>query len=151
MKPTIYLGGDHAGFDLKEQIEAALLEEGRTVRDLGNTSFDEGDDYPVFAKAVADAVASDKTARGVLFCGNAEGVCIVANKVDGVRGGIGFSVEAVRSARNDDDINVLCLPGRMMAFAEARKIVRVFLDTSFEGAKRHRRRLGQITDIEKDN
>lgn len=151
MEPMIYLGGDHAGFDLKEQIEAALLEEGHTVRDLGNTAFDEGDDYPVFAKAVANTVAGDKTARGVLFCGNAEGVCIVANKVDGVRAGVGFSAEAVRTARNDDDINVLCLPGRMMALTQAREVVRVFLETPFEGAKRHRRRLDQIADIEKDN
>lgn len=151
MKSVIFVGGDHAGFDLKEQIEAALLEEGYDVRDLGNTAFDANDDYPEFAKAVADAVASDEAARGILLCGNAEGVCIVANKVDGVRGGIGFSAEAVRTARNDDDINVLCLPGRLMAFEEAREIARVFLETPFEGAPRHKRRLDQIVDMEKDN
>ncbi|MEK7529969.1 MAG: RpiB/LacA/LacB family sugar-phosphate isomerase [Patescibacteria group bacterium] len=151
MKPTIVLGGDHAGFDLKEQIEAALLEDGYTVHDLGNTEFDAGDDYPKFAKAVANAVAGDQSSRGILFCGNAEGVCIVANKVDDVRAGIGFSTEAVRTARNDDDINVLCLPGRMMAFDTAREIVRVFLETPFEGAQRQQRRLGQIADIEENN
>ena len=71
--------------------------------------------------------------------------------VDDVRAGIGFSTEAVRTARNDDDINVLCLPGRMMAFDTAREIVRVFLETPFEGAQRQQRRLGQIADIEENN
>src|SRR3989338_7444899 len=108
---TIYLGGDHAGFELKKAVSAALLEDGHTVRDLGNTAYDEGDDYPPFAKAVADAVTKNKTFRGIVFCGNAEGVCIVANKVDGVRAGIGFSAEAARRAPNNTDTIVFVFRG----------------------------------------
>ncbi|HBU28161.1 TPA: ribose-5-phosphate isomerase [Candidatus Uhrbacteria bacterium] len=150
---TIYLGGDHAGFDLKEQLEAWLLELEYPVKDLGNTEFDPKDDYPDFGHAVAEAVAHDVESCGILLCGNAEGVCIVANKTDGIRAGIGFSVEAVRSARTEDNINILCLPARLtdMKINEAKIIVGAFLSTAFEGADRRVRRLNKIEDIEKDN
>ncbi len=147
----VYLGGDHAGFDLKEQIESYLITKGLTVHDLGNTEYDEKDDYPDFGKPVADAIAADSNARGILFCGNAEGICIVANKIDGARAAIGYSLEATTQARNDDDINIVCLPGRLMKFDEAAPIVDAFLETPFEGAKRQKRRINKINKIEEDN
>lgn len=146
---TIYLGGDHAGFDLKEQIEAKLLEAGHDVEDLGNTKYDEKDDYPDYAHPVAKAVAN-KGAVGILFCGNAEGVCIVANKSKGVRAAIGYSVEAAVTTREDDDANVLCLPGRTMSFDEASEIVDAFLNTPFSEEDRHKRRLEKLEEIEDD-
>ncbi len=147
----LYLGSDHAGFDLKEQLEAWLLDTEHEMKDLGNLEYDEKDDYPDYGHAVAKAVAAEEDSRGILLCGNAEGVCIVANKTDGIRAGLGFSVEATRSARNDDDINIVCLPGQMMTLDEAKKVVTAFLDTPFEGAERQVRRIKKIEEIEKDN
>lgn len=147
----LYFGSDHNGFDLKSELYAWLLESEHELEDLGNLEYDKGDDYPNFGHAVATAVAAEEESRGILLCGNAEGVCIVANKTDGIRAGIGFSVEATRSARNDDDINVLCLPAKMMDIEEAKKVVTSFLDTPFEGAERQVRRLKKIEEIEKDN
>lgn len=147
----VYFGSDHAGFDLKSELYAWLLESEHELEDLGNLEYDKDDDYPDFGHAVATAVAADEGSRGILLCGNAEGVCIVANKTDGIRAGLGFSVEAIRSARNDDDINVVCLPGRMMELDEAKKVVEAFLSTPFEGAERQVRRLEKIEEIEEDN
>jgi ribose 5-phosphate isomerase B len=145
------MGGDHAGFDLKEQIENYLKNKGLTVHDLGNIKYDEKDDYPDFGKPVADAIAANPHARGILLCGNAEGICIVANKIDGARAAIGYSLEATTQARNDDDVNIVCLPGRLMSFEEAVPIVDAFLNTPFEGAERQKRRIEKINEIEKDN
>ena len=148
---TIYLASDHAGFDLKEQIEAYLMEGSHTIKDLGNTEFRKDDDYPDYADKVAEAVAGNGESRGILFCGNAEGVCIVANKTKGVRAAVGFSVEASRTTREDDDANILCLPGRMMNIDEAKNVVDTFLATAFSNAPRHVRRLKKLEDIENEN
>jgi len=150
---TIYLGGDHAGFDLKEQLEAWLLDLEYTVKDLGNVEYDPQDDYPDFGHAVAEAVAQNPESCGILLCGNAEGVCIVANKTDGIRAGIGYSVEAIQSARTEDDINVLCLavPLIDLQLDEAQLRVKTFLATPFEPAERRVRRLNKIQDIEEQN
>ncbi len=147
----LYIGSDHAGFDLKERLKRLLVEKGHDVKDLGGTALDPTDDYPDAAHAVATHVAQDNDAKGVLLCGNAEGVCIVANKTDGVRAGIGYSQEAIQGARRDDDINVLCLPGRLMSFKDASANVEAFLQTPFSGAPRHKRRLKKIEDIEDNN
>lgn len=148
---NIYIGSDHAGFDLKDQLYAWLLDSEHELQDLGNLEYDKNDDYPDMAHAVAKAVAGDANSRGILLCGNAEGVCIVANKTDGIRAGLGFSVEATTSARNDDDINIICLPGKLMELDEAKRVVTAFLETPFEGAERQVRRLKKIEEIEEDN
>lgn len=146
----IYIGSDHAGWDLKEQLEAWLMDS-HSIEDLGNLKYDEADDYPDYAKLVAEAVSNNPEARGILLCGNAEGVCIVANKIKGIRAAVGFSAEATKLARNDDDVNVLCLPGRMMELDEAKKVVDEFLSTPFSGSERHERRLDKIEEIEDEN
>ncbi|NQV12073.1 RpiB/LacA/LacB family sugar-phosphate isomerase [Candidatus Uhrbacteria bacterium] len=148
---NIYIGADHAGYDLKEQIEAYLLDSEHEVKDLGNVKFEDDDDYPEYADAVAEAVAGDPGSVGILSCGNAEGVTIVANKTKGIRAALGFSVEATKTTREDDDANVICLPGRMMDFDEAVKIVDTFLNTPFSGEERHVRRLEKLEEIEDDN
>lgn len=148
----IYLGGDHGGFDLKEQLEAYLREEGHDVEDLGNTAFEEADDYPDFAAPVAKAIQKDPEARGILLCSNGEGVCIVANKFRGIRAIVGFSEEATTRARNDDDANILCLPGSYIDLDAARTITKTFLSTVFASdAERHVRRLKKIENIEDEN
>lgn len=147
-KQTIYLGGDHAGWEMKEAIEVALNEDGYTVVDLGNKELNEADDYPDFALAVGKAVAKDPQSIGLLTCGSAEGVAIVANKVKGIRAAVLYSPFATTSSRNDDSANVGCIPGRVYSIEEGVAIARLFLQTPFSGAERHLRRLAKIDKIE---
>lgn len=148
MKPTIYLGADHAGWALKEEIEEYLKNEGYQVVDMGNADLVEDDDYPDFSYAVAKRVVTDPDSRGIVLCGNAQGVCIVANKVRGVRAATGFNEEAAQTSRSDDDANILCLPGRLMDIKEAKKIINTWLNTPFSQADRHQRRLKKVEEIE---
>jgi ribose 5-phosphate isomerase B len=148
MKHTIYLGADHAGWELKEGIEEYLKEKGVKVVDMGNQNLVENDDYPDFGHAVAKRVVTDESGRGIVMCGNAQGICIVANKVKGVRAITGFNEETATTSRTDDNSNILCLPGRHVSLEDAKKIVDAWLDTPFSGADRHVRRLKKVADIE---
>jgi RpiB/LacA/LacB family sugar-phosphate isomerase len=149
MKPTIYLGADHAGFETKEAVKEFLAEEGYRLVDMGNENLVESDDYPDFGYAVAKRVTTDENARGIVMCGNAQGICIVANKVKGVRAATGFNKEVAMTSRTDDNANILCLPGRFVSAKEAVEIVRHWLETPFSGADRHVRRLKKVEEIEK--
>lgn len=149
MKPTIYIGADHAGWELKEYLEEYLRERDFKVVDMGNENLVNDDDYPDFGYAVAKRVATDGNAHGIVICGNAQGVCIVANKVRGVRAATGFDEEVAKSSRNDDNSNVLCLPGRHIKKKQARAIVDAWLSTDFSGADRHVRRLKKVEEIER--
>lgn len=156
MKETIYLGADHAGFHLKESIREQLLLEGWHVEDLGAKELDPKDDFPVYAKSVATHVAKGNAVHpgstlGVLVCGNAQGVCIAANKFDGVRAGIGYSRLAAQGVREEDNANVLCLPGRVQLEEDPIAILKVFLQSTYKGEERFNRRLEQILDIEQSN
>ncbi|HLD21026.1 MAG TPA: RpiB/LacA/LacB family sugar-phosphate isomerase, partial [Patescibacteria group bacterium] len=111
-KPIIYIGADHAGWELKETLEEYLKEKGYLVTDMGNQDLVNEDDYPDFGYAVAKRVVTDENAHGIVICGNAQGICIVANKVKGVRAATGFNTDVAKSARADDNSNILCLPGR---------------------------------------
>ena len=91
---------------------------------------------------------TDKHARGIVLCGNAQGICIVANKVKGARAATGFNTEAAKTSRTDDDSNVLCLPGRFLSKKEMLEVVKEWLETPFSGADRHVRRLKKVGDIE---
>lgn len=150
MNTTIYLGADHAGWDLKEEVKAYLEEKGVPVVDMGNQNRVEGDDYPDFGHAVAKRVATEDGAHGILFCGNAQGICIVANKVKGVRAVTGFDIEETKTTRTDDNSNILCIPGRFVKKAEAKKIVDAWLETPFSGAERHVRRLEKLEGVERE-
>jgi ribose 5-phosphate isomerase B len=148
-KPKIYIGADHAGYYMKEAIKAALTEDGYLIEDLGAAELVETDDYPQYGHAVAEAVVNDPGSLGVLSCGNAEGIAIVANKTDGARAAIGYSLEAARTSRNDDNANIISVPGRNEDFAQGIEIVRTFLTTPFSNEERHVRRLKQVEEIEK--
>ncbi len=153
---VVYLGADHAGFALKESVKEELVMRGVEVVDLGAHKLDPRDDYPVYAKRVAVAVVEAREthgveALGILACGSAQGVCIVANKIDGVRAVIGYSVEGARLGRRDDDANILCLPGQVALEEDPLDIVRAFLDTVYSAEERHARRLAQIHDLEQQN
>lgn len=148
MNQTVYIGADHAGFDLKEMIKEHLNTAGYHVEDLGAYVLEPTDDYPRYAKEVAQAVADHPGSVGILSCGNAEGVCIAANKFDGVRAGIGYAVKAAQTMRSDDNANIICIPGRLETPDDPLKIAETFLTTPFSQASRHVRRLGQLHAIE---
>lgn len=148
MKQTIYIGADHAGWELKEALEDYLKEKEYRVVDMGNENLVNGDDYPDFGYAVAKRVATDVNAHGIVICGNAQGICIVANKVKGIRAATGFNKEVALSARADDNSNILCLPGRHVDIKEAKQIVDTWLTTEFSGEERHKRRLQRVHEIE---
>ncbi len=144
----IYLGADHRGFNLKESIKQFLKDSGYTVVDLGNTRYEEGDDYTDFVKSVAEKVAADPSgSRGVVACGSGVGADIVANRFRGVRSVLGFSPNQAADSRNDDDTNVLSLAADYFDLDQAKKIVSVWLQTPFSGEERYKRRIKEIDDL----
>lgn len=145
----IYIGADHAGFKLKEKVKTYLQKKGYHVIDLGNTSYQPNDDYPIYGWNVARAIAQAKNALGILICGSAEGICIVANKVRGIRATIAFDKKTAAIAREHNDSNILCLSGWKTSTWKAKRIINTFLTTPFSNEKRHLRRIEQINKLER--
>ena len=143
----IAIGSDHAGFLLKENIKAFLVEEGHEVVDHGTDS-EEPVDYPAFIAAAAHAVGNGECERGIVMGGSGQGEQIAANKVHGVRAALCHDLFLAGLSRRHNDANVLSMGGRIVAPAYAREIVRVWLTTEFEGG-RHVARLEQIAWIER--
>lgn len=143
----IAIGSDHAGVTYKEILSSELKHEGHTVQDVG-TFGPESVDYPDFAAAVADLVAARQAERGILICGSAVGVCIVANKIPGIRAGVCHDTYSAHQCVEHDDVNVLCLGERVIGIELAREIVARFLDARFTGESRHQRRLDKLIDVE---
>lgn len=146
----IVFGADHRGFHLKNEIKGSLKSP-HSVFDVGAHDLNPQDDYPQFAKMVAEEVVKDPESRGIVFCGSGVGVEIVANKFDGIRAGIGISVEQVAAARRDDDMNVLVIAADFIDPSVAQQMVQTFLSTSFEPSESHTRRLNSIKIIEETN
>lgn len=141
---TIYLGADHRGYELKEKIKEYLLNSKRSVVDLGNNKYDQADDYPDFAKLVAEKISTNPEDRGVLFCGSGVGMAVTANKFKGVRAGTVFSAKHVEMARADEDLNVIGISADLISYEDVKNIVDSFLNTSFSTEERHIRRVGKI-------
>jgi ribose 5-phosphate isomerase B len=137
----IAIGGDHAGFEYKQELITALA--GNEVKDFGPFS-EASCDYPDFAHPVALAVGSGSYDVGILICGSGNGVAMTANKHQHVRAAICWNEELAERARSHNDANILCLPARHIPFDLAQKIVEIFLETEFEGG-RHANRVGKIT------
>ena len=144
----IAVGADHGGFSLKEEVAGLLRGLGHEAVDLGAHSFDRDDDYPDFARAVAEAVAGGKADRGVLICGSGVGASIAANKIHGVRAGVCHDTYSARQGVEHDDMNVLCLGARIIGPALAAELVRAFINARFSGEERHVRRLAKIRLLE---
>ncbi len=144
----IALGADHGGFPLKGEIAEQLRREGRQVVDLGAHQYDGADDYPDFARAVAEAVAGGSAERGIVICGSGVGASIAANKIRGARAGLCHDTYSARQAVEHDDMNVLCLGARVIGPAVAAELVRVFLGAQFSGEDRHLRRLRKVLSFE---
>ena len=146
---VIYFGADHRGFALKETLREYVKSVGYEAYDLGATEYDKDDDYPDFARAVAEKVGKDaERSRGILVCGSGVGMDIVANKFRGVRAALMISPDQVYSGRHDDDANVLVLASDITSEADAKKGVQVFLETPFGGDARYMRRLEKVMAIE---
>lgn len=142
----IAVGSDHAGFELKEQVKGLLSAEGHEVYDVGTNSA-ESADYPAYAEPAARMVASGEVERGVLVCGSGVGVCIVANKVEGIRAVNAHDADEASMARQHNDVNVLTLGARRVSEGDAKSIIDTFLTTDFEGG-RHARRVALIEAVE---
>ena len=144
----VAIGGDHAGYALKERVKAELTKLGHEVQDLGTGSAEESVDYPDFAIPVAERVASGAADRGVVVCATGIGASIAANKVEGVRASVVTSDDTARLTRTDNDSNVLALGGRTTPnFEDALRWLRLWLTTPFAGG-RHERRVAKIRDYE---
>ena len=144
----IYLGTDHRGFELKEKIKQWLSEWGYQYEDLGAFEYNKNDDYPDFSKAVAEKVALEPAARGILICGSGVGVVIAANKVKGVRAGTAINAGQIKDSVNDEDTNVLGISVDYLS-EQTEEIVKTFLETKFSGEERHVRRINKIKELEK--
>ena len=145
-KPRIALGAAHAGFRAKETIKKYLEGAGYGVDDVGTHS-EESVDYPDFARAVAERVASGKDPLGIVVCATGIGVAIVANKVVGIRAALAHDSLTARRAREHNDANVLALGGKVVGDDEAIAIVQEFLSAQFSGG-RHQRRIDKITQMD---
>ncbi|MDH4268650.1 MAG: RpiB/LacA/LacB family sugar-phosphate isomerase [Deltaproteobacteria bacterium] len=144
------IAADHGGFALKGQIAEALRAADYEVVDFGAQELNPADDYPDFIIPMAKAVAGGGVDRGVAVCGSGVGACVAANKIPGVRAALILDVFSAHQGVEDDDMNVICLGGRVTGFALAWDLLQAFLTARFIGADRHRRRLGKVAALENE-
>jgi len=137
----IIIGSDHAGFEMKEALKEWLQNTSLTLEDVGCHS-DQSVDYPDYAHVVAHKVESEDSV-GILLCGSANGVCITANKRQGIRAALCWNSEIATLARQHNDANIVCIPARFISLEQAKDIVHQFLNTTFEGG-RHQNRVNKI-------
>lgn len=142
----IFIGSDHAGFELKEKLIPFLKELGHEVEDKGAYTYDPQDDYPDFIRPVAEAVSRDLEARGIVLGGSGQGEAVCANRTRGVRTALwyGGSHETLKLSREHNDANVLSLGARLIGEEEALDAVKLWLETPFSGDERHKRRIEKI-------
>jgi ribose 5-phosphate isomerase B len=145
----IYLGSDHSGFHLKEDVFAYLAKHNYEVEDAGNSELDPSDDYPEFAQMAALRVigSDDRDPRAVLIGG--QGMIIAANRFHGIRACIAWDAYEAKTMRNDDDSNILCLPARLFENEEGawQGVLETWLNTPFSGAVRYKRRNSKIDEL----
>ena len=145
----IYIGADHAGYELKNKLVLWLKEQGHEMTDFGAHEFNPTDDYPDFIEPVARAIASDpERSRGIILGGSGQGEAMDANRFPGIRAAefYGGDLNIVKIAREHNDANILSLGTRFVSEEEAKKAVELFLNTLFSGDERHIRRIKKIDD-----
>jgi ribose 5-phosphate isomerase B len=145
----VYLGADHAGYELKVHLANHLAKQGYEVVDIGAHKFDSDDDYPAYCLHTGDRVVADPGSLGVVIGGSGNGEQLAANKVVGVRAVLAWSVETATLARAHNDANVAGIGARQHTLDEATGIVEAFLATPFSHAARHSRRIAQVTEYER--
>jgi len=145
----IYLASDHAGFELKKKLKIFLLELNYEIEDLGNTVYDEEDDYPDFIRVAAKKVSENSGSQAIIFGGSGQGEAITANRAKGVRAAVyyGGPLDIIKLSREHNDANILSLGARFLDEVEAKEVVKLWLETSFNKEKRHQRRIEKIDNI----
>lgn len=146
----IAIGGDHAGFELKQELVEVIEKLGHEVVDYGTDSTLPVD-YPDFSRAVGEAVRNHEVDRGIVVCGSGAGATIAANKVNGVRAALAHDVYTAHQGVEHDDVNVLTMGSRIIGPAIAKEVVEAFLKAKFSGEERHVRRLAKVMEIEAEN
>ncbi|MER7890828.1 ribose-5-phosphate isomerase [Micromonospora sp. NPDC094482] len=144
----VYLGSDHAGYELKVHLANYLAKQGYEVVDVGPHGFDPDDDYPTFCLHTGDRVVADAGSLGVVIGGSGNGEQIAANKIEGVRAALAWNIETAQLSRQHNDANVVAVGARQHTLDEATGIVEAFLDTPFSGNERHARRIAQVAAYE---
>ena len=147
-KDIIGIAADHGGFELKQKLLSFLKEQQFKVKDFGAKQLDKSDDYPDYVIPLAKAVANGTVFRGIAICGSGVGACVAANKVSGVRAALIGDYFSAHQGVEDDDMNLICLGGRVTGYASAEELVMAFLQAKFIGAERHIRRLKTIQSLE---
>jgi len=144
----IGIATDHAAFNLKEQIAAYLQASGYEVMDFGALTLTPGDDYPDYVIPLAQAVAGGKVTRGIAVCGSGVGASVCANKIPGIRAGLVQDHYSAHQGVEHDDMNILCMGGRVVGFEAARDLIDTFLGAEFTREERHLRRLRKVAALE---
>jgi ribose 5-phosphate isomerase B len=148
-RPRLVIGADHNGVELKRFLRQELRRRGYRVLDVGTNST-RSVDYPDIARAVGDAMHAGRADLGLLICGSGVGAAVAANKIRGLRAGLCHDIFSAHQCREDDDVNVLCLGAFVVGERLAWDLVSAWLNARFSGARRHRRRLRKVTQLEKE-
>lgn len=143
------IAADHGGFELKERLAEELRSLGHELVDFGAREYAPKDDYPDYIVPLARAVAQGEVERGVAICGSGVGACVAANKVAGVRAALVTEVFSAHQGVEDDDMNIMCLGGRVTCYALAWDLVQTFLKARFKGGERFQRRLDKVARLER--
>ena len=138
----ICISSDHAGYEIKELIKEYLIKSKISTIDLG-PFFEKSVDYPDYAKKVSNRVSKRKSDVGILVCGSGTGMAISANKTKGIRAAVGYNIKSTQLSRQHNNANVLCLGSRLTKRKDIKKIIKIFLNTKFEGG-RHKRSVKKI-------
>ena len=144
----IGIASDHGGFEIKQVLKDRLEKQNYTIIDFGNFEINPTDDYPDFLVPLAKAVANNEVDRGIAVCGSGVGASIAANKIKGVRAGLVHDHYSAHQGVEDDNMNILCMGGRIVGVDKAIELANAFLQAEFSNAERHKRRLGKIEDCE---
>ncbi|MEZ4994917.1 MAG: RpiB/LacA/LacB family sugar-phosphate isomerase [Saprospiraceae bacterium] len=146
----IGIAADHGGFELKNDMAAYIRQGGHEVVDFGATTYDAADDFPDFVIPLSRALGQGEVERGIAICGSGVGASIAANKVKDVRAALITETYSAHQGVEHDDLNMICLGGRVIGIELAKAIIDAFLGASYEGQERQLRRMGKVADLEKD-
>ena len=144
----IAVAADHNGYDLKNLIANLIADEGHQVIDVGPHEFDPLDDYPDYAKPLAEGVSAGKFDRGIMICGSGVGASVAANKVKGVRAAVCHDIYSAHQGVEHDDMNILCLGSRIVGLEVAKELVKAFLSAEYTHEERHQRRIEKVIGME---
>jgi ribose 5-phosphate isomerase B len=144
------IAADHGGFELKTRLIESLKSTGHEIVDFGADRLTPGDDYPDFVIPLAAAVAKNEVERGIAICGSGVGACVAANKIRGVRAALITDIFSAHQGVEDDNMNIMCLGGRVTGYALAWDLVNAFINAGFKHDERFQRRLNKVLAIENE-